>query len=51
MKDDIDCVMRDIHHRITPNLLLPSILEREGEVEPTNEEAPASSKRRPQGED
>jgi hypothetical protein len=27
MKDDIDCVMRDIHHRITPNLPLPSILE------------------------
>jgi hypothetical protein len=51
MKDNIDCVMRDIHHGITPSLPLPIILGREGEAEPANEEVPASSKRRPQGED
>jgi hypothetical protein len=31
MKDDIDRVMRDIHHGITPNLPLPSILRGDGD--------------------
>jgi hypothetical protein len=37
MKDDIDRVMRDIHHGITPNLPLPSTLsgETEGRGEPS----------------
>jgi hypothetical protein len=34
MKDDIDRVMRDIHHGITPNLPLPSILCGDGEENP-----------------
>jgi hypothetical protein len=51
MKDDIDRVMRDIHHGITPNLPLPSILEGKTESPPAAEEATTPSKRRPQGED
>jgi hypothetical protein len=44
MKDDIDRVMRDIHHGITPNLPLPSILEREetGSPKRTKRLPPAS---------
>jgi hypothetical protein len=37
MEDDIDRVMRDIHHGITPNLPLPSILEHEGRPESEQE--------------
>jgi hypothetical protein len=51
MKDDIDRVMRDIHHGITPNLPLPIILEREEQWEPKKDEAPTPSKCRPQGEE
>jgi hypothetical protein len=51
MKDDIDRVMRDIPHGITPNLPLPSILEREGRLEPDKDDSPAPSKHKPQGEE
>lgn len=47
MKDDIDRVMRDIHHGITPNLPLPNILEKEGKADPKEEETPTSGKRKP----
>jgi hypothetical protein len=52
MKDDIDRVMRDIHHGITPNLPLPSILENEGRTEPEPEgEESTPSKRRAKEEE
>ena len=51
MKDDIDRVMRDIHHGITPNLPLPSMLSRNAEErnEPSGERTKA--KQSPAGDE
>jgi hypothetical protein len=51
MKDDIDRVMRDIHHGITPNLPLPSVLSGEQDEGKGHDGVPGSQKRRSQEEE
>jgi len=49
MKDDIDRVMRDIHHGITPNLPLPSMLSGDAEERNKPSEATPKMKQSPAG--
>jgi hypothetical protein len=47
MKDDIDRVMRDIHHGIIPNLPLPTILSGNVEDTPKPKDTPSGVKQQP----
>jgi hypothetical protein len=51
MKDDIDRVMRDIHHGITPNLPLPSTLSGDGEERSEPSGATPKTKSLPVGDE
>jgi hypothetical protein len=51
MKDDIDRVMTDIHHGITPNLPLPAVLSGNGDDTSEPKPAPGNATKQPTDEE